>query len=68
MVTQIAILGGGPAGYGAALVAATTSRPQKAQVTVIDSGSIGGAAVLGDCVPSRTFIASTGLLSELYRA
>ncbi|HUH69878.1 MAG TPA: NAD(P)H-quinone dehydrogenase [Mycobacterium sp.] len=67
MVTRIVILGGGPAGYEAALVAAT-SHPETAHVTVIDSDGIGGAAVLDDCVPSKTFIASTGLRSELRRA
>jgi dihydrolipoamide dehydrogenase len=39
-----------------------------AQVTVIDSDGMGGAAVLYDCVPSKTFIASTGVRSELRRA
>lgn len=67
MVTRIVILGGGPAGYEAALVAAT-SHPESAQVTVIDSDGIGGAGVLDDCVPSKTFIASTGLRTELRRA
>ncbi len=67
MVTRIVILGGGPAGYEAALVAAT-SHPETAHVTVIDSDGIGGAAVLDDCVPSKTFIASTGLRTELRRA
>ncbi len=67
MVTRIVILGGGPAGYEAALVAAT-SHPDSARVTVIDSDGIGGAAVLDDCVPSKTFIASTGLRTELRRA
>ncbi|CDM75339.1 dihydrolipoamide dehydrogenase LpdA [Mycobacterium marinum E11] len=66
-MTRIVILGGGPAGYEAALVAAT-SHPESAQVTVIDSDGIGGAAVLDDCVPSKTFIASTGLRTELRRA
>ena len=67
MVTRIVILGGGPAGYEAAMVAAT-SHPETVQVTVIDSDGIGGAAVLYDCVPSKTFIASTGLRTELRRA
>ncbi|EUA14739.1 glucose inhibited division A family protein [Mycobacterium kansasii 732] len=61
------IIGGGPAGYEAAIVAAT-AHPESVQVTVIDSDGIGGAAVLDDCVPSKTFIASTGLRTELRRA
>ena len=67
MATRIVILGGGPAGYEAALVAATHGSPGT-QVTVVDSDGIGGAAVLADCVPSKTFIASTGLRTELRRA
>lgn len=67
MVTRIVILGGGPAGYEAALVAAT-SHPDTTRITVIDSEGIGGAAVLDDCVPSKTFIASTWLRTELRRA
>jgi dihydrolipoamide dehydrogenase len=67
VVTRIVILGGGPAGYEAALVAAARG-PEVAQVTVVDSDGIGGAAVLCDCVPSKTFIASTGLRTELRRA
>src|ERR1700755_3502488 len=64
VATRIAILGGGPAGYEAALVAAA----RDAEVIVIDSDGIGGAAVLVDCVPSKTFIASTGVRTELRRA
>jgi NAD(P)H dehydrogenase (quinone) len=67
VVTRIVIIGGGPAGYEAALVAAT-SHPDTAHVTVIDADGVGGAAVLDDCVPSKTFIASTSLRTELRRA
>jgi dihydrolipoamide dehydrogenase len=67
VVTRIVILGGGPAGYEAALVAAT-SHPDTTRITVIDAEGIGGAAVLDDCVPSKTFIASTWLRTELRRA
>jgi NAD(P)H dehydrogenase (quinone) len=64
--TRIVIIGGGPAGYEAALVAA--ARGPEVQVTVVDSEGIGGACVLFDCVPSKTFIASTGVRTELRRA
>ena len=67
MVTRIVIIGGGPAGYEAALVAAGLGR-HVTQVTVIDSDGLGGACVLYDCVPSKTFIASTGVRTELRRA
>lgn len=65
--TRIVIIGGGPAGYEAALVAASRGA-DVAQVTVVDSDGIGGACVLFDCVPSKTFIASTGVRTELRRA
>lgn len=67
MVTRIVIIGGGPAGYEAALVAAARG-PKVADVTVVDCDGIGGACVLWDCVPSKTFIASTGVRTELRRA
>ena len=41
MATRIVIIGGGPAGYEAALVAAGRG-PDVAQVTVVDSDGIGG--------------------------
>ena len=67
MATRIVIIGGGPAGYEAALVAAARG-PEVADVTVVDCDGIGGACVLWDCVPSKTFIASTGVRTELRRA
>jgi NAD(P)H dehydrogenase (quinone) len=67
VATRIVIIGGGPAGYEAALVAAARGR-DVAEVTVVDCDGIGGACVLWDCVPSKTFIASTGVRTELRRA
>jgi dihydrolipoamide dehydrogenase len=54
-VTRILIVGGGPAGYESALVAAQLG----ADVTVVDREGIGGACVLTDCVPSKTLIATS---------
>ncbi|HEU4363018.1 MAG TPA: NAD(P)H-quinone dehydrogenase [Mycobacterium sp.] len=65
--TRIVIIGGGPAGYEAALVAAARG-PDAAEVTVVDADGLGGACVLWDCVPSKTFIASSGVRTELRRA
>ena len=58
---KVVILGGGPGGYEAALVAAQLG----AEVTVVDSDGIGGSAVLTDCVPSKTLIATAELMSEV---
>src|SRR3954464_6618460 len=53
--THIVILGGGPGGYEAALVAARLG----ASVTVVERDGPGGACVLFDCVPSKTLIATS---------
>ena len=58
------ILGGGPGGYEAALVAAQLG----AAVTVVDRDGIGGAAVLTDCVPSKTLIATADYLGGIETA
>src|SRR6195952_3199082 len=58
-VDRVAILGGGPGGYEAALVAAQLG----AEVTVVDSDGIGGSAVVTDCVPSKTLIATAELMA-----
>jgi dihydrolipoamide dehydrogenase len=55
------ILGGGPGGYEAALVAAQIG----ARVTVVDSDGLGGACVLTDCVPSKTLIATSETMGML---
>jgi dihydrolipoamide dehydrogenase len=60
-VTRIAIVGGGPAGYESALVAAQLG----AQVTVVDRDGIGGSCVLTDCVPSKTLIATSDRVTAL---
>src|SRR3954454_24819406 len=58
-VTRIAIVGGGPGGYEAALFAAQL----QAEVVVVDRDGIGGSAVLTDCVPSKTLIATAEVMT-----
>jgi dihydrolipoamide dehydrogenase len=60
-MTRIVIIGGGPAGYEAALVAAQLG----AEVTVVERDGIGGASVLTDCVPSKTLIAAAGAMTSV---
>ena len=59
-MTRVAVLGGGPGGYEAALVAAQLG----AQVTLIDSDGLGGSAVLTDCVPSKALLATSVIATE----
>ena len=56
---RIAILGGGPGGYEAALVGAQLG----AEVTVVDEDGLGGACVLTDCVPSKTLIETSSTMT-----
>ena len=58
---RVVIIGGGPGGYEAAHVAAQLG----AEVTVVDTDGIGGSAVLTDCVPSKTLIATAELMAEV---
>lgn len=58
---RVVIIGGGPGGYESAHVAAQLG----ADVTVIDSDGIGGSAVLTDCVPSKTLIATAELMTDM---
>ncbi|WP_299050973.1 NAD(P)H-quinone dehydrogenase [uncultured Nocardioides sp.] len=60
-MSRVVIVGGGPGGYESALVAAQLG----AEVTVVDTDGLGGSAVLTDCVPSKTLIATSELMTDL---
>ncbi|HUG86058.1 MAG TPA: NAD(P)H-quinone dehydrogenase [Euzebya sp.] len=64
MQQKIVILGGGPGGYEAALVAAE----QGADVTVISREGLGGNSVLWDCVPSKAMIVSSVAMGSMETA
>ncbi|GLI26123.1 NAD(P)H-quinone dehydrogenase [Agromyces rhizosphaerae] len=51
---RIAVLGGGPGGYEAALAAAQLG----AETTLVERVGVGGSAVLTDVVPSKSLIAT----------
>jgi len=61
---RVVIIGGGPGGYEAGLVAAQLG----AEVSLVDSDGVGGSAVLTDCVPSKTLIATAELMTEVEEA
>lgn len=58
--SKVVIIGDGPGGYEGALVA----RQLGADVTLVSSGEIGGSAVLTDCVPSKTLIATSEAIDQ----
>ncbi len=61
---RIAVVGGGPAGYEAALVAVELG----ASVVLVDRDGVGGQCVLSDCVPSKTFIATSEAMTAFSHA
>jgi dihydrolipoamide dehydrogenase len=61
---RVVIIGGGPGGYEAALVAADLG----AEVTIVNDEGLGGACVLWDCVPSKTLLTSAQAFNTLETA
>jgi pyruvate/2-oxoglutarate dehydrogenase complex dihydrolipoamide dehydrogenase (E3) component len=60
-VTRVVIVGGGPGGYEAALVGSQLG----GEVTLVESDGLGGSAVLTDCVPSKTLIATAEVMTDV---
>lgn len=61
---HIVIIGAGPAGYEAALVAAEHDQ----QVTLVADDGMGGNSVLWDCVPSKSLIVSADAMGWMQSA
>ena len=61
---RFVVIGGGPAGNSAA----TTAARLGADVTLVESDVVGGAAHLWDCIPSKAMIATGGAMSFARRS
>src|SRR3990172_3881247 len=57
---KLVIIGAGPGGYVAALKAAQLG----AQVTVIEDVEVGGTCLNRGCIPTKTMLASSEILSK----
>ncbi len=64
MTTRMVIVGGGPAGNSCA----TTAARLGAEVVLIERDTIGGAAHLWDCIPSKAMIAAGNARSFVQRS
>ncbi|MEK9629315.1 MAG: dihydrolipoyl dehydrogenase [Nitrospinota bacterium] len=61
---DVVILGGGSAGYAAA----STAQSQGAKVAIVDPGPLGGLCILRGCMPTKTILRSSDIISLMRRA
>ena len=64
MTHDVLIIGGGSAGYAAA----RTARDEGADVGIIDHGPLGGLCILRGCMPTKTILRSSDIMSLMKRA
>lgn len=64
MTHDVLIIGGGSAGYAAA----RTARDEGANVGIIDHGPLGGLCILRGCMPTKTILRSSDIMSLMKRA
>lgn len=61
---RIAIIGGGPGGYVAAICAAQLG----GEVTLIEKDRLGGTCLNRGCIPTKSLLQSAGILRQIERA
>ena len=61
---DLVVIGGGSAGYAAA----HTAQSAGARVAIVDKGPLGGLCILRGCMPTKTILRSSDVLSLLRRA
>ena len=61
---DVAIIGGGSAGYASA----STAQSLGARVAIVDPGPLGGLCILKGCMPTKTILRSSDIMSLMRRA
>ena len=61
---DVAIIGGGSAGYSSA----STAQSLGARVAIIDPGPLGGLCILKGCMPTKTILRSSDIMALMRRA
>ena len=61
---DVIVIGGGSAGYAAA----RTARDEGADVAIVDPGPLGGLCILRGCMPSKSVLRSSDVMSLIRRA
>ena len=61
---DVVIIGGGSAGYSSA----STAQSLGARVAIIDPGPLGGLCILKGCMPTKTILRSSDIMSLMRRA
>ena len=64
MTHDVIVIGGGSAGYAAA----RTARDAGASVGIVDHGPLGGLCILRGCMPTKTILRSSDIMSLMKRA
>ena len=64
MEFDVVILGGGSAGYAAA----SSAQSHGARVAIVDPGPLGGLCILRGCMPTKTILRSSDIISLMRRA
>jgi dihydrolipoamide dehydrogenase len=61
---QVAVIGGGPAGYVAAIRAAQLG----ARVAIVEKGTFGGTCLNVGCIPSKTYLKNVEIIEHIRNA